>query len=341
MLIKRLFASHSEDASPEEFIHNSSCLLEKLQLSLTDFCLAIYNRTPTLEEVDRFYNIFDGSIRRYFSEQEVFSLRFKAALPQLFAIEANANLVRFIHIPKTAGTSLIQNIESFSDIPTWSFDQQGFPLELVQKLPSLFDNARKTGYLYVRSHLSFSDQNHLFRFRVNDKTLVLIRDPVMLLISMSVHCLSRFSSYCARYESLECALENISRSESCLADHEKEYSHYARFIKSLAFTNDNILSILLSEKFREFFSCPLSRFLGRIPSAYDHAHFYIVDSSQVDHYLNSLHKIASPARLNTANYQHIDLDYLKHSLWQSSRYDLESEYKIYHALSQIKPKWRR
>jgi|688.fasta_scaffold442559_1 hypothetical protein len=186
-LLFDIFSKCASEESPhptaEEFRNKLKILTESLvmEFSLEEIYISLFNRFPYENE------FIEYKKKSLPLSEELFNIisspKFIKYLPRLLRTQLNFQLIYYAHVPKTGGTSIINNIERLTAVPTWSLDYEYQAKEIFEKLPSIKTNVKSTGKLFVRSHFSMSDTNHLIEIRKGDLIIASIRDPIEIAIS--------------------------------------------------------------------------------------------------------------------------------------------------------------
>jgi hypothetical protein len=150
-------------------------------LNLEGLFLLFFSRFPYKDEVDDF-NSKSFDIYSY-AFYVLSSPKFILNIHRFFRSVLDYKLIYYIHVPKTGGTSLVSNIEKYTSMPTWSLDYGYCAREIYEKLPSMFLSIKNAGALFLRSHYSLRDINHVLDLTDGDSLVLTYRNPKGLHIS--------------------------------------------------------------------------------------------------------------------------------------------------------------
>ena len=160
----RGFKYSNKKLSRNKYFEDICFLLQTRRLSVYDYFRAVYERLPYSDELRDISNKPEDL--QTFICNDIQAPRFSWAIVNAIASYTGACKTVIIHPPKTAGTAFAAMIENNTSYPVWSADYEIIPDENILKLPDLFDNAAIHQNLFVRSHLTLSDQLEIGRAHV-------------------------------------------------------------------------------------------------------------------------------------------------------------------------------
>ena len=267
---------------------------EAWELELHDYYASVYGRLPYIQEITRHDRLYRSNTAR-FIDDDLLSWEFAVSFPQAVQRYTQCSIIRIIHPPKTAGTALVSKLEAHTSIPVWSYDVGGLPDENALKIPDFYDNAMTERIIYARSHITLSDQNHLFRMAPQDKILFLIRKPSEMIKSQLRHVARacfRFRQEHPGEVSIETLRLKANDAEKDFPDHAKSISRWLGFSDMIPEQTPKYqLDLATNVLFRKEFSNPLLRYGLAMAICNSPKNISILDSADVDSYLTSMHGV--------------------------------------------------
>jgi|688.fasta_scaffold61645_2 hypothetical protein len=294
------------DTNPcaDKFFETLLRSLQDRRIDFAEYFLCLYGRAPFADEYESLKVDYRDDVALYISH-DVRTFKFAWNLPNSIKKYADTSITLIVHPPKTAGTSLVNQLEKNTKYPVWTYDYHDIPLENALKLPWIFENAHQTGRIFVRSHLTLSDQSLFFRLDSADVILLLIRNPVDMALSHAQHIARKCIDYIQdnpSIDSIQAFRESSDYSDSGLPDHQKSYSSWSRFSEILpAPEPEYLLSLIHSRSFLEWQSGCLQRYIGHGLVSSKCKNYIFLDSSMLDYYLELEHGILNAIRSNVSD----------------------------------------
>jgi hypothetical protein len=263
------------DTNPcaDKFFETLLRSLQDRRIDFAEYFLCLYGRAPFADEYESLKVDYRDDVALYISH-DVRTFKFAWNLPNSIKKYADTSITLIVHPPKTAGTSLVNQLEKNTKYPVWTYDYHDIPLENALKLPA-------------------------------DVILLLIRNPVDMALSHAQHIARKCIDYIQdnpSIDSIQAFRESSDYSDSGLPDHQKSYSSWSRFSEILpAPEPEYLLSLIHSRSFLEWQSGCLQRYIGHGLVSSKCKNYIFLDSSMLDYYLELEHGILNAIRSNVSD----------------------------------------